>query len=239
MSNYLFETSKVEDGNMSPRYGTEEGAKQNRARFLARINAPDQHAALMHVAHEDTVREISIRDFEKEGEIICDAEALMTNDRSLALMLLTADCLPVAYIDHENECVALAHIGWKPAALGLTTKVVDQMEQTYGTKAQSLEVIIGPGIGKEFYAHDAVEQVGSEWALHILNGDDGKVRIDLKGFVVARLIERGVSPEAIRQHPSDTVTDTTFFSHYRSQKEGTPDGRMVSVLVLPKGVKVE
>lgn len=231
---YIFETSTVADGNMSPRYDTKGEVVLNLALFLERVHAPKERVALMHVVHEDSVRAVTAKDFTHTEEITCEAEALMTHDASISLVLFTADCLPVAYIDKENGCIALAHLGWRPAALGLATKVVDEMERAYGTYPSSLEVVIGPGIGKEFYAHDAVEQVGSEWALHILNGSDGKVRIDLKGFVKARLIERGVLPESISVHPSDTVTDGNYFSHYRSEKEGTPEGRQASVLSLHK-----
>jgi YfiH family protein len=224
---FTFSTSTVADGNMSERFDMPERVHTNRTQFLSRVGARDRALAVMHVNHGDSSVALT-KDMVTAAPI--EAEALMANDSTIALFLLTADCLPVAYMDRAHGAFALAHLGWRPATKGLARRVVRAMSDAYGTCADELSVIIGPGIGVDSYAMDTVEQQDDAWAPYTQRRASGRIHIDLKGFVCSQLIECGVPETAITVHPSDTCADQTYFSHYRSRTLDSPEGRMASVL---------
>ncbi len=225
---FTFVTSTLEDGNMSDRFDVSETIARNRARFLARVHAETKRLAVMHVMHGNTIVRIDGTDVPQTPIV---AEALMTNDASHALFLLTADCLPVAYVDRAHGAFALAHLGWRPAAKGLARAVVEAMCVAYGTESSDLVVSIGPGIAAASYAMETVDQQGEAWHPFIMRGVDGLMHVDLKGFVRAELVRAGVRPDAVIVHEADTCADPMYFSHYRSRTAGSSEGRMASILL--------
>ncbi len=224
---FAFATSTVADGNMSERFDVPDVVRDNRARFLARIGVSDRRIAVMHVTHGDSIVLLHCGEI-PQGTI--EAEALMTDDSAVALFLLTADCLPVAYMDRIRGAFALAHLGWRPATKGLAGKVVREMYAQFGTEPHDLVVAIGPGISSESYALDAVEQSSDAWKPFVVPGSDGRIHVDLKGFVRTELMAHGVLASSIITHPSDTGADPAYFSHYRSRTMGEPEGRMASAM---------
>lgn len=220
---------------MSFRYGEQETVAANRAAFLGRVGIDASRVVVMDVEHGNKVVSVTAED---AGDCLSPqhrvaAEALMTNEPGLALFLLTADCLPVAFHDPAHGAIALAHLGWKPSAAGLAAKVVHEMQGAYGTDARDLHVIIGPGIHKESYAFEHLDQAASpEWQPFLSQDTKGKWHVDLAGFNVAQLVAAGVPSDAIAVDPVDTAASTQYFSHYRAARTGEPEGRFATVIRL-------
>jgi polyphenol oxidase len=148
----------------------------------------------------------------------------------VALVLLTADCLPVAYVDVQTGAYALLHLGWRSIVEGLATDTLAALHEQYGTHAPNVRVSIGPCITKESYLCDSpITQCGSEWE-PFLHTSGTKTAVDLPGYVAACLRDKGVPAGNIELPRVNTGAEIACFSHYRSTLRGDVGGRMLTVL---------
>lgn len=85
-------------------------------------------------------------------------DALMTNVPGLAIGVRTADCIPILLYDPVHRAVAAVHSGWRGTVQLIGRHAIECMSQKYGTRAQDLKAVIGPGIGPESF------QIGEEVA---------------------------------------------------------------------------
>ena len=150
-----------------------------------------------------------------------EADGLVTTATTLAMVILVADCVPVALVEASGRRVALVHAGWR----GLAEGVIASAVSAFDTDAP-LHAFIGPCVSGRSY------QVGPEVASRFadvagaLSPDDGeRSRLDLRRVASAQLLHAGVHPDAL--HVARAVTDGggTFFSD-RAQR---PCGRFALV----------
>jgi len=90
----------------------------------------------------------------------CDsiiADASITNQKGIALAIMTADCLPIVIASRAGEEVANIHGGWKPLSKQIIQHTVSQMK----TPLEELYVWLGPCIGAE--AFEVGEDVYSQF----------------------------------------------------------------------------
>jgi polyphenol oxidase len=135
---------------------------------------------------------------------IAEADGLATAASGLALLVLTADCLPVALA--SPGAVAMVHAGWRGLAAGVLEEGVAALR---ALGDGPIHAAIGPGAGGCCY------EVGDEVAAQFPAWARTGRRIDLKAVADARLGAAGVSE----------ITDVTrctmcepdvFFSHRAS-----------------------
>lgn len=149
-------------------------------------------------------------------------DALITNVPQIPLVTLHGDCVPVYFWDNKNKAVGLAHSGWKGTTLKISAMVVDAMNKEYGSKADELQVIIGPSITQKHF--EVKEDVYIEFMNVIpeiynysfkVNGQS-KWFISLPDIVKATLLESGVKEENLDVTYISTFEDKErFFSHRR------------------------
>lgn len=73
-----------------------------------------------------------------------EGDFLVTNQPSIALALLTADCLPLMVYDPVKCVVAAIHAGWRGSVARIADKAVRAMQQNFGSKPQDLQAFFGP-----------------------------------------------------------------------------------------------
>lgn len=83
-------------------------------------------------------------------------DALITDVPGVAVGARTADCIPVLLYDRVHRAVAAVHAGWRGTVLGISTKVLREMNSRFGTNPADVRAVIGPGIGPDSF------QVGEE-----------------------------------------------------------------------------
>lgn len=233
----LHVVSQVSDGNMAFQHGEKSGVIQNRQQFLARFDIDLNKTVICQNQHSDNV---FIADQNSAGlgmtelESAPPADALITTDKDLALSILTADCIPLVLVDRVESVLALAHVSWKTADLGLPAKVVESLSDNFAVIPNQLTAHFGPSIQAESYVLDLpIEQENkATWKDFLQPLPQGKVKIDLAGFTRAQLLAVGLSPENIELSPIDTATNLNYFSHYRSQRTGEAEGRFVTIASL-------
>ena len=165
------------------------------------------------------------------------ADAMVTDRPNLLLGILTADCAPVLFADHDAVVVGAAHAGWRGALAGVTDRTIEAMEKL-GARRENIHAAVGPCIGQPSYEVD--EAFRQTFLEH--DGDNkrfftiaagGKPHFDLEAYVVHRLIAAGIGEvEALNL---DTYPDPgRFFSYRRSTHRGEADyGRQLSAIAIP------
>jgi purine-nucleoside/S-methyl-5'-thioadenosine phosphorylase / adenosine deaminase len=181
---------------------------ENRVLLCDAVDADPESATMAWQVHGNAVTEaqphgiVERRTFER-----CDG--LWTDRAGQAMMLLAADCYPVA-IARTNGAPALCvlHVGWR----GLLEGIVDSGVSALGDGP--LAAGIGPGIGPCCY------EVGDEVAepFRTRFGPDvvGDGRLDLAAATERALREAGIG-EIARTGHCTACEPELFFSHRRDQ----------------------
>jgi YfiH family protein len=152
------------------------------------------------------------------GEAVAiDADGHATSLPGLGMMVLTADCLPVAL--GSPGAVAMLHAGWRGLAAGVLEEGVRALGDLGGPG--EIVAVVGPGAGACCY------EVGPE--VHARFGGTGSTArpIDLRAIAAERLRAAGVAE--VRDVAACTICDERFFSHRR---EGAWAGRQAGVAWL-------
>jgi polyphenol oxidase len=152
---------------------------------------------------------------EPGGRRLPRADGHLTRERRLALLVLVADCYPVALSDGER--VAMLHCGWRPLAGGIVERAVAHFERPPAAA-------VGPGIGGCCY------EVGPEVLEHfagVRGAADGRM-LDLRRVIDARLADAGVTDVRHLDRCTSCHPDL-YFSHRRD--DGLT-GRQAGLVVL-------
>jgi YfiH family protein len=151
------------------------------------------------------------------------ADAQISDDPSLLLVIGAADCLPLLFHDPRTGAVGAAHCGWRGTAAGLAGKTVAAMEERFGSRPEDIQVAIGPGICQACY------QVGEEVVARVVAAglpdelaapdDEGRWRLDLTSANVLVLARSGVPERQIllAQAACTSCDPERFYSHRRDR----------------------
>lgn len=128
---------------------------ENRVRFCRKAGAEPEQATMLWQQHgAGVVRATTDRGVMTAGFDHPPGDVLWSDERELAMMLITADCLPVA-VARENgaePALAVLHVGWR----GLLEGIAEAAVTAVGNGR--LAAVMGPGIGPCCY------EVGDEVA---------------------------------------------------------------------------
>ena len=114
-------------------------------------------------------------------------DALISSKSGIVAGIRTADCLPILLVDPASRTVAAVHAGWRGTVQNITVRAVDEMSARFGTKRESLEVAIGPGIG--LCCFEVGPEVAREFGPH---PSDNKTYLDLQRINLEKLREAGI-----------------------------------------------
>jgi len=76
-----------------------------------------------------------------------NTDALVTNEKNLALALNFADCVPIIFFDPVKKVAAIAHAGWRGTVAKIAPKTVEKMVKNFSSKPKDIIALIGPAIG--------------------------------------------------------------------------------------------
>ncbi|HYI15252.1 MAG TPA: peptidoglycan editing factor PgeF, partial [Thermomicrobiales bacterium] len=74
-------------------------------------------------------------------------DAMVTNDPSVALGTIVADCVPILLYDPRRHAIGLAHAGWRGTVGRIAAETVRTMTEAFGTVPDDVVAGIGPSIG--------------------------------------------------------------------------------------------
>lgn len=163
----------------------------------------------------------------QDGRSLAGCDALVTACPGVALLIRTADCLPVFVADPLRRVVGLAHAGWRGLHASLLARLVGAFRHTYHSRPGDLRVAIGPAIRACCY------DVGADVAAHFgafIQRQGARQTCDLIGVAAGQLQSSGVSRKHIWDSGRCTGCETQDWFSLRRQGEGA--GRLISLIVL-------
>jgi polyphenol oxidase len=182
---------------------------ENRRRLCASVEIDPETATMAWQAHGAKVLRADGRGIVRPGTPLERCDGLWTDEPGRGLMLLTADCLPVALARANGKPgLAVLHVGWR----GLLEGIVEAGAEALG--GGPFRAAIGPGIGPCCF------EVGEEVAEPFRSRFGADVLVD-RNLDLAEATERALraaGAEAVgRVDLCTSCEDELFFSHRRDQ----------------------
>lgn len=212
---------------------------ENRRRYFAAIGLDAERICTIRQVHGTeivrAVRRDAGRGAHAYDDALADADAVITNDSGVALMLCYADCVPVLLYDPVHNAAGIVHAGWKGTVQRIAAKTVARMNEEFGTQAADVLVGIGPSISAACYivGAEVADRFRAEFPAHadrILTSQDGAQHLDLWEANRIQLMEADVPETNIDCANICTSCDCTFFYSYRAA--GGRTGRLAAVMEL-------
>jgi YfiH family protein len=204
-------------GNL-PRVGGAGAANGALARGRLRELTGVEALARGYQVHGALVRRVSdVPAPEQPGLRLLDADGQATALSGVGVMVLSADCLPVAL--GGASAVAMVHAGWRGLAAGVLEAGVLALREL--GEDSEIVAVIGPGAGVCCY------QVGEDVRRALGGAHRPDRHVDLRAIARARLLAAGVAE--VRDVDVCTICDERFFSHRR---EGAEAGRQGGIAWL-------
>ena len=196
--------------------------RENYRRFCAALGADMEKLTLSKQVHEDTVRHVTAEDAGKGLLHPTDytADALVTNEPGMSLMVFSADCIILLFHDPVTGSIGATHAGWRGTALDLPAKTVKEMGRLFGAKPENIRVAIGAGIGPCcFETHDdvpdALRAAFGSGVESFIAPRGAKWTVDLKAVNAWRLQEAGVPAQQIDILSTCTACHTDMYWSHR------------------------
>lgn len=214
--------------NLSYARGDEKEAVDENFRRMAEVfDATPDKIVCSRQTHTTNVRLVTEKDCGK-GVVFPqdydDVDGLITDIPGILLSTSYADCVPLYFVDMENEAVGLGHSGWRGTVNRMGAVMLKAMKDAFGTKPEKVVAAIGPSICQDCYEVD--EEVAErfrrefkeEWRYLLRNGKkEGKYQLDLWEANRRILLREGILPQNLAVTDVCTCCNSShLFSHRAS-----------------------
>ena len=223
--------------NLGSNRGDEpERVRENYRRLCALFGVGIDDCAVTNQVHKNAVRIV-----DKSDKHVCmspvpyEVDGLVTGEKGLPIICMTADCVPVLLWDEQNRAVGAVHCGWRSSVTDILKNALEAMA-SFGVKPEEVHAAIGPAIGRCcFETDDDVPDAVGEY----LGGDtdglfdrrpDGKTMVDLRAANARRLMQLGVKGENI--DISDECTYCCHDKYWSHRYTKGQRGSQAAVIVL-------
>lgn len=207
---------------------------ENRMKFVSVLGWDEKmHFVTAKQTHSTHIRIIETNmnlGWETFDSAVEDCDALITNQKNLALCIVTADCVPILLCDTKQRVIAAVHAGWKGTKEELVLKTVEKMIRYFHCDPQDIIAGIAPAIGRCCY------EVGKDVAQHFYHlshtydKNSDKYMLDLPLINREQLLSAGLKNKNIEMSGICTSCDVEHFFSYR--KEQGCAGRFMSMISL-------
>lgn len=223
----------------------EERVFENYRLFCESLGTNEKDLVFTDQVHKDIVRVATSRD--KGMGILrkrsySEIDGHITKEKGVPLVVFSADCVPIFYVDPVKKAIGATHSGWKGTVLKIGAKTVYQMELKFQSKPENIVAVIGPCICKKCY--EVSEDVAQEfmtkfekeqWEQFIqknpkLKDQEQKYQLDLWEANRLILLEAGLKPENIVVSELCTMCHSDLFFSHRATKGQR--GSMVGIIEI-------
>ena len=219
--------------NLGFRVKDDECAVRENYRLLAEdLGISLDRTVLAKQTHTRNIRIVTEADAGKgivRSSDIEDTDGLVCNIENMALVVFSADCIPILLYDRERRVIAAVHSGWRGTVQRIGAAAVEVMEKEFGSRPSDIVAAIGPGIGPCCYefGSDAPEYFERKY---LTEREDGKFLADIWRMNRDILIQSGLEPQNIDLSGVCTVCNSDKYYSYRTHKDRT--GRQAAVIML-------
>lgn len=145
------------------------------------------------------------------------ADAIITNQPGLTLLMRFADCVPILLYDPVNRAIGIVHAGWKGTVNQIVVNSITKMNELYGSCPNEMIAGIGPSIAAHHYEvgfeviHEVRRELGHEASDYLISSN-GKTYFDL--WRANRKYMEGIGVHQIEVSGICTACNTQdWFSH--------------------------
>ncbi len=198
-----------------------ENVRENRRLLCARAGVEAETATMAWQVHGADVRRADGRGVVTPGLAFERCDGLWTDEPGRAVMLLTADCLPIAIARaNGSPAVVVLHAGWR----GLLAGIVEAGVNALG--GGPLAAAVGPGIGPCCY--EVGDEVSTPFRERFGESVVAGRRLDLAAAALLALREAGCETVE-RVGLCTSCEEELFFSHRRDRGRTGRQGVIASV----------
>ncbi len=126
-----------------------------------------------------------------------DGDAMITNLKEVALVIRTADCIPIILYDDKLHVLAAIHSGWKGTLNSIVISTIKKMIATYQVDPKNIKAYLYPSIRKcHFEVDEGVYNMFKEKRPYIdeyTEKKGNKYYIDLPGIVIKDLKDNNIN----------------------------------------------
>ena len=165
--------------------------------------------------HSDLVIEAS--------DSVLEADAHFTSEKNSALLIATADCMPIMVYCRQTRRVAAIHAGWRGIANRITEKTLQKLIATCSSK-KTFQIWVGPHILQNSFEIDQAAydlllgaQTGlteNEFAYRL----NSKYHVALKKILESQIENVAPGTTKLLFLDIDTKTNSDYYSYRRDQK---------------------
>lgn len=232
----VFRSTKINDDSYLSGFGTvvtgDARITDNIVNFLRSSNTSYTTVFLPEQIHSTNIEQVEGGVLESTKQID-DTDGLITKEQSLVLTVVTADCVPIIYVDKKKGITAISHQGWRGSLKRLPEKLIGKMI-ALGSNPKDIIAAIGPAIGQCCYDVDddhyytfLEEFNGYSEQIFIARHGRKYLNLNLLNYLVLK--DAGLIESNIDFFPFCTKCDARFFSVRRLGKH---DSRRQFSLVL-------
>jgi polyphenol oxidase len=185
-----------------------DNVRENRRRLCSQLGVDPETATMAWQFHSDVVARADGRGIVTPGLEFERCDGLWTDEPERGVMLLSADCLPVALARTNGDpAVAVLHVGWR----GLLAGIVESGATALGGP---FAAAIGPGIGPCCY--EVGDEVAESFRERFGDGVVVEGRLDLHEATERALLAAGCEGVE-RVGLCTSCEEGLFFSHRRDK----------------------
>lgn len=151
-------------------------------------------------------------------DVIC-ADAHLTATKNLALVIQTADCLPILVYDQYHKWILAIHAGWRGVENKISKIALEQF--TKASRTPLLSMFVGPHIQLESFevdedvAHKLRNCTQTDNTNFIHDKQKNKYFVDLKKTVHTQVQELPIQIRELYFSNIDTLTNEDYSSYRR------------------------
>jgi YfiH family protein len=185
--------------------------RNNRSKLVEEVGL----SVFMTQVHSSTV---VVVDGIPSHELIADA--LVTQQSGIVLVVLVADCIPLLLWDESSGSIAAVHVGRRGLVNGITQKVIDIMNAMGATNIQAH---LGPSICGKCYevGSEVYQEVSDLYSAARSKTAEGFLALDLPAALSHHLADQGIR---VSRSNLCTAENINFFSYRRDGTTGRQAG---------------
>jgi copper oxidase (laccase) domain-containing protein len=126
---------------------------------------------------------------------VVPADALITTEPNLALLLPVADCIGAVIYDETKSVLALAHLGRHSLEQYGGKKIIEHLVENFSVNIEDLHIWMTPAAGKEVYPIWKLDNKGMKEAAH------------------EQFASAGIKQTQITDDATETTTSSDYFSY--------------------------
>ncbi len=212
--------------NMSFSVGDDEKiVKENRNLFFENLGIRTENVAYQKQVHEDKIS------FVKQGGLIGESDAMITDKPGIGLAVSVADCVPILVYDPVKKIIAGVHSGWRGTEEKILLKTLNELKK-YDCKMENIVAYIGPSISKNVY--EVGKEVAELFDKKYSETKSDKYLLDVASVNFDILLNAGVKKNNIELSSLCTFAMKDVLHSYR--RDGSKSGRSYAVIALRKNL---